>query len=46
MFKVNATIQQLRTGTKQNIYYQNGILIYLPESQDNCGSGGMLFTAT
>jgi hypothetical protein len=25
---------------------QNGIIIYLPESQDNCGSGGMLFTAT
>jgi hypothetical protein len=31
------------TGTK---HYQNGIIIYLPESQDNCGSGGMLFTAT
>jgi hypothetical protein len=43
MFKLNATIPQLLTGTKQ---YQNGILIYLPESQDKCGSGGMLFTAT
>jgi hypothetical protein len=38
-FKLNARIQQLLTGTK---HYQNGILIYLPESQDNCGSGGML----
>jgi hypothetical protein len=39
----NATIQQLLTGTKR---YQNGIIIYLPESQDNRGFGGMLFTAT
>jgi hypothetical protein len=39
----NATIQRLLTGTK---HYQNGIIMYLPESQDNCGSGGMLFTAT
>jgi hypothetical protein len=39
----NATIQQLLTGTT---HYQNGIIIYLPESQVNCGSGGMLLTAT
>jgi hypothetical protein len=37
-------MQQLLTGTKD---YQNGIIMYLPESQDNCGSGGvLLFTAT
>jgi hypothetical protein len=40
---LNATIQHLLTGTN---HYQNGIISYLPESQDNCGSGGMLFTAT
>jgi hypothetical protein len=43
MLKLNATIQQIFTGTKHD---QNGIIIYLPESQDNCGSGGMLFTTT
>jgi hypothetical protein len=35
-------MQQLLTGTK---YYQNNIR-YLPESKGNCGSGGMLFSAT
>jgi hypothetical protein len=35
-------LQHLLTGTK---HCQNGIVSYLPESQDNCGSGGMLFTA-
>jgi hypothetical protein len=40
---VKMLIQQLLTGTK---HYQNGIIIYLPERQDHCGSGGMLFTLT
>jgi hypothetical protein len=40
---LNATIQQLLTGTK---HYQNGIIIYLPESQGSWGTGAMLFTAT
>jgi hypothetical protein len=39
----NVTIQQLLTGTE---HYWNGIIICLPESQDSCGSGGVLFTAT
>jgi hypothetical protein len=37
----NSTIYQLLTGTK---HYQNGVIMYLPERQDNCGSGGMLFS--
>jgi hypothetical protein len=32
------TMQELRTGTK---HYQNDIVRWLPESQDNCDSGGM-----
>jgi hypothetical protein len=38
-----SAFQQLLTGTK---HFQNGIIMYLPESQDNCGSGAMLFTVT
>jgi hypothetical protein len=30
-------------GTK---HYQHDIIRYLPKSQDSCGCGGMLFTAT
>jgi hypothetical protein len=39
---LNATIQQLLPGTK---HYQNDIIRYLHESQDNFDSGGMLFLA-
>jgi hypothetical protein len=36
-------MRQLLSGTKHD---QNDIIRHLPESQDNCGSGGMLFVAT